>query len=359
MVTSTESNKFFEIENPGCNACYTFTVRCVSDCDDTSFGILSNQLKVTTENCCQQPGNLAQPIVNMDASTSQVEVSWAPCTSGSVSGFRDDCEYDLQYTQDNNLESYIETTTSNEYEMSFLQGMNYCFRVRARNSCATGMWSHETCRNECSTPNKAEVPALVRKTDDEITIKWDNCKIGALGATKECTDCHYELEITGPYDVKRTEHIYNRNQYSIVYPVPTEDYSFRIRCKSSGCGDGEYSEPFKSSICPAPDAPECPKELCPESKKDFNGKCRDNKITVQWQHATGCENVSHGDHMCHYELTFQNSDMAQAETVFTNNLEFTLYSPEDNKEYEFCLVACNECGKSPKSECLKISRSTC
>ena len=38
-------------------------------------------------------------------------------------------------------------------------------------------------------------------------------------------------------------------------------------------------------------------------------------------------------------------------TVFTNDLTFTLYSPEDDMEYEFCLVACNECGKSPKSYC--------
>lgn len=47
------------------------------------------------------------------------------------------------------------------------------------------------------------------------------------------------------------------------------------------------------------------------------------------------------------------------ETVFTNDLTFTLYSPEDDTEYEFCLVACNECGKSPKSDCISIKRSIC
>ena len=46
-------------------------------------------------------------------------------------------------------------------------------------------------------------------------------------------------------------------------------------------------------------------------------------------------------------------------TIFTNDLKFTLYEPEDGVNYNFCLVACNECGKSPSSICLDVARSTC
>lgn len=123
--------------------------------------------------------------------------------------------------------------------MSFVQGINYCYRVRARNSCATGMWSHETCKNECSTPNKALAPTLVRKNDDEITVRWADCLTGPVGALKPCIDCSYQLEITGPYGAVRTEQVYNRNQYSIANPHSSEDYSFKIKCMSFNCNDGE------------------------------------------------------------------------------------------------------------------------
>jgi hypothetical protein len=102
----------------------------------------------------------------------------------------------------------------------------------------------------------------------------------------------------------REEIIYNRNQFSVYDPSSSEDYKFRVKCNSFNCGKGEFSDYLEASICSAPDAPVCPEERCPENKKDRNGECRDNKITVQWQHATGCENVSDGDHMCHYELTY-------------------------------------------------------
>jgi len=107
----------------------------------------------------------------------------------------------------------------------------------------------------------------------------------------------------------------------------------------------------------------CPVELCPLDKKDANGDCRDNKITVQWQHATGCENSMYGHHMCHYELMYTYTDPRTSteieRIVYTNDLEFTLYDPLDGVEYSFCVVACNECGKSVKSQCLDIQRSTC
>jgi len=56
--------------------------------------------------------------------------------------------------------------------MNIVQGINYCFRVRAKNSCANGMWSHEKCDNVCAVPLPASAPTLVRKNDNEITVQW-------------------------------------------------------------------------------------------------------------------------------------------------------------------------------------------
>lgn len=66
--------------------------------------------------------------------------------------------------------------------------------------------------------------------------------------------------------------------------------------------------------------------------------------------------------MCHYELTYSYLDATNtlvSRTAFTNDLTFTLYSPMDGVNYNFCLVACNECGKSASSQCLDVSRNTC
>ena len=57
--------------------------------------------------------------------------------------------------------------------------------------------------------------------------------------------------------------------------------------------------------------------------------------------------------MCHYELMYTYTDPRTSteieRIVYTNDLEFTLYDPLDGVEYSFCVVACNECGKSVKS----------
>jgi hypothetical protein len=352
---------YYEVRNPGCNTCYEFTVQCKNEC---GTGIESMPMKVTTQDCCQHPGNLSRPTVIMSPTQSRVTVEWNVCESGSVSGFADDCVYDLQYTLGTGQESYFETMETNVFNMNIVQGINYCFRVRAKNSCANGMWSHEECRSVCAKPDAPAAPTLVRKNEDEITIEWSTCKTNG----QECSDCSYELEITRENGTKFTEVIYNRTQYTVQSPRSSTPYSFRVRCNSQSCREGEYSPALTEQICNTPEAPVCPVELCSPDKLDANGECRDNKITVQWQHAEGCENSQYGHHMCHYELMYsyetgsilQNGQKEVIErTVYTNDLEFTLYDPLDGIEYNFCVVACNECGKSAKSQCLDIQRSTC
>jgi len=67
-VSKTVSTPFFEIKNPGCNTCYEFKIRCLNDdnsCPDN--GTPSAPIKVTTQDCCQHPGNLEKPAVIMTA----------------------------------------------------------------------------------------------------------------------------------------------------------------------------------------------------------------------------------------------------------------------------------------------------
>jgi hypothetical protein len=162
--------------------------------------------------------------------------------------------------------------------MNIVQGINYCFRVRAKNSCANGMWSHEKCDNVCAVPLPASAPTLVRKNDNEITVEWENCRTGS----SECTDCSYELEIIGQHGVKSTETIYNRNQYTVYSPASSTPYSFRVKCISYNCGEGDWSLAYTADICTPPVAPVCPEERCPANMLDSNGQCRDNKIVVEW-----------------------------------------------------------------------------
>jgi len=150
--------------------------------------------------------------------------------------------------------------------MDIVQGIDYCFRVRAKNSCANGMWSHEMCESVCARPEKNNAPTPVRENDNEITIQWDSC----VSAGSECTDCSYELEVTRDNGVKSTETIYNRNQYSIYRPTSSTPYSFRVRCDSFNCGYGPWSDVYSTEICTPPVEPVCPVELCPPSKLDNN-----------------------------------------------------------------------------------------
>lgn len=116
LPSKTVTTPFFEIKNPGCNTCYEFNIRCLND--DTSCpdnGTPSAALKVTTADCCQHPGNLDKPEVIMTENDSRVVVNWNSCDSGSVSGFADDCTYDLQYTLGNGQESYFETLNTNKF----------------------------------------------------------------------------------------------------------------------------------------------------------------------------------------------------------------------------------------------------
>lgn len=207
-----------------------------------------------------------------------VLVSWDQCESGSISGFADDCKYDLQYTLGTGQESYFETLYRNNFNMNIVQGIDYCFRVRAKNSCANGMWSHETCNSVCAKPEQLAPPQSLRENDSEITVSWDTCQAGG----NECSDCSVELEIHEGNGNKRIETIYNRSQYSIYNPMSTMPYSFRVRCDSAQCGLGPWSDSFSSSVCTPPVEPVCPVELCADDKLDANNQCRDDKITVQW-----------------------------------------------------------------------------
>jgi len=53
------------------------------------------------------------------------------------------------------------------------------------------MWSHETCKSICASPDAPAVPVSVRENENEITINWDNC----ISAGRECPDCNFELEV--------------------------------------------------------------------------------------------------------------------------------------------------------------------
>lgn len=88
-------------------------------------------------------------------------------------------------------ESFFENKDVNNFTMNIQQGIDYCFRVRANNSCASGMWSHETCKSVCANPSAPLAPLSVRENENEITIRWDECK----SAGKDCPDCNYELEV--------------------------------------------------------------------------------------------------------------------------------------------------------------------
>jgi hypothetical protein len=230
-----KGRNYYEIVNPGCNTCYEFTVKCTTE--QCGTGIETNPYKVTTEDCCQHPGNLARPNVVMEEDTGIVTVAWNVCDSGSVSGFADDCIYDLQYTLGSGQESYFETMDTNRFSMNIVQGINYCFRVRAKNSCANGMWSHEECRSVCAAPEEPSVPTLVRKSEDSITVEWETCKTNG----QECSDCYYELEITRDNGVPEKQIIYNRTQYTIENPRSSTPYHFRVKCHSTICRGGPWS----------------------------------------------------------------------------------------------------------------------
>jgi hypothetical protein len=90
--------------------------------------------------------------------------------------------------------------------MNIVQGIDYCFRVRAKNSCANGMWSHETCESVCAKPEQLNKPTSLRENDNEIAIAWGECQ----AANGDCPDCSVELEITRG-STTTVETIYNRS----------------------------------------------------------------------------------------------------------------------------------------------------
>jgi hypothetical protein len=40
--------------------------------------------------------------------------------------------------------------------MNIVEGNQYCFKVRARNSCSNGIWSQEECVSVCSDEDEEE-----------------------------------------------------------------------------------------------------------------------------------------------------------------------------------------------------------
>lgn len=189
---------------------------------------------------------------------------------------------------------------------------------------------------------------------------------GPAGSEQDCTDCSYELEVRSAQT--RTQKLALpglTREYTLARPISDEDYTFRLTCISASCGRSPQSQETTEGVCPAPAQPVCPRDISAEAR----GRCEaddpscQTKITVEWEHAQGCLDTAFGHQMCHYELSYSwylTEDTSRTVrpdatiTVYTNDLTFDLYDPDDAYTYLFRLVACNECGKSSASRELVV-----
>lgn len=171
-----------------------------------------------------------------------IQIEWSSAANCD-STYDSDCHYEVTVSKDGVSQVY--TTPSLTYtEYGIDTGANYCFQVRACNSCGVGQRSEKTCIDKCFKPITPAKPLVTPIGTNQVNIAWN------YDPTSACFNmqCHYTVEITandGRAPITRS----NLRDTELVHTVdPAVQYCFKVKC-CNDCGESEFSASGCSAIC--------------------------------------------------------------------------------------------------------------
>jgi len=136
------------------------------------------------------PDEVAAPHV-ITETDNQITIGWTGA-SNCDSSFDSDCHYEVTVTIDG--VSNVYTTPHLTYtEYGVDKGANYCFQVRACNSCGVGQRSEPTCIDQCVMPMTPARPRITEpENTSDIVVRWN------YDPTSACYNqqCHYTVTIS-------------------------------------------------------------------------------------------------------------------------------------------------------------------
>jgi hypothetical protein len=178
-----------------------------------------------------------------------IQIEWSGAANCD-STYGSDCHYEVTVSIDGVSQVY--TTPSLSYtEYGIDTGANYCFQVRACNSCGVGQRSEPTCIDKCFKPITPAKPLvtpmpIVAGVPNKVKVAWN------YDPTSACYNmqCHYTLVISandGRRDVK-IDNIDARTPFYVYEVEPSVQFCFKVKC-CNDCGESDFSASGCSSIC--------------------------------------------------------------------------------------------------------------
>jgi hypothetical protein len=188
------------------------------------------------------PDEVGTPQVLID-NDEQIQIGWAAAPNCDTS-YESDCHYEVTVSIDGVSQVY--TTPQLTYtEFGLDRNAQYCFQVRACNSCGVGQRSEPVCIDQCIKPLTPAKPRVIQnKAAATIDVKWN------YDPTSACYNqrCHYTIIITSNDGKQARKETTWDPTFTLRDVDPSVQYCFKVNC-CNDCGESEYSMTACSEVC--------------------------------------------------------------------------------------------------------------